>query len=48
MIIDTKAAPFNYTMEKGQTTTFRYRVILLPRAATAEEMNRESDAFNAE
>jgi hypothetical protein len=47
-IFDHKAPAFNYALEKGQSTTFRYRVILLPRAATAAEMDRESDAFNAE
>jgi hypothetical protein len=47
-IFDPKAAAFNYTLEKGQSTTFRYRVILLPRAATAEEMNREADVFSAD
>lgn len=47
-IFDAKATPFNYTLEKGQTATFRYRVILLPRAATVDEMNHEADAFNAE
>lgn len=47
-IFDTKAQPFNFSLNKGQSTTFRYRVILLPRAATAAEMNRASDSFNAE
>ena len=45
-MFDTKAQPFNFTLEKGKSVTFRYRVILLPRAATAAEMNRASDAFN--
>ena len=47
-IFDPKAPAFNFTLEKGQTATFRYRVVVLPRAATAEEMNREADAFNGE
>ncbi len=47
-MFDPKAQPFNFTLDKGQSVTFRYRVILLPRAATAAEMNRASDAFNAE
>jgi hypothetical protein len=47
-IFDTKAPAFNYSLDKGQSTTFRYRVILLPRAANAEEMNHEADAFEAE
>ena len=46
-IFDPKAPPFNFTLEKGQTATFRYRVLLLPRAGSAEEMNRAADEFAA-
>jgi len=42
------AIAFNYTIQKDQTATFRYRVILFSHAAGAEEMNKESDAFAAE
>jgi len=47
-IFDPKAAQFDYTMEKGQSTTFRYRVILMPHAATPDEVNRDADAFEAQ
>lgn len=42
---DKTLATFNYTIEKGQTATFRYRVVFYPRAVTAAELNREADAF---
>ncbi|WP_263365050.1 DUF6807 domain-containing protein [Edaphobacter bradus] len=47
-IFDPKQAPFNYTLEKGQSTTFHYSVMLFSHAASADEMNRAADAFNAE
>ena len=47
-IFDPKQPAFNYTMEKDQTTTFRYRVILFSHAAGTAEMNREADGFEAE
>jgi len=47
-IFDPKQTQFDYTMEKGQNTTFRYRVILMSHAAAPEEMNRDADVFEAE
>ena len=47
-IFDPKQPPFNYTMEKGQETTFRYRVVMADRAETADELNKEADVFAAE
>ncbi len=47
-IFDPKQQAFNFTLEKDQTATFTYRVILLSHAAGAEEMNKEADAFAAE
>jgi len=47
-IFDPKQPPFNFTLEKGQSVTFRYRVILFSRVATPEELNREADAFAAQ
>ena len=47
-IFDTKAPKFNYTIEKGKTATFSYRVILFSHATSAAEMNKEADAFAAE
>jgi hypothetical protein len=47
-IFDPKQPPFNYTLEKGQETTFRYRVVIADRAEGADELNKEADAFAAE
>jgi hypothetical protein len=47
-IFDPKQPAFNYTVQKDQTATFRYRVILFSHSADAEEMNREADTFAAE
>lgn len=44
-IFDPNQTAFNYSIDKGQSATFRYRVILYPRAVTPEEMNREADSF---
>jgi hypothetical protein len=44
-MFDPKQPPLNYTLEKGQSTTFRYRVVIYTHAATPEELNREADAF---
>jgi hypothetical protein len=45
---DPKQPAFNYTLQKGQTATFRYRVAFYPRAATAAELNREAGSFAKE
>jgi len=47
-IFDPKQPPLNFTLEKGQTASFRYRVVLYSHAATPEEMNGEADAFAGE
>ena len=47
-IFDPKQPAFNFTLEKGQTATFRYRVILVSHETGAEELNRAADAFAAE
>ena len=47
-IFDPKQPPFNYTLEKGQTATFRYRVLLISHEATPESLNHEADQFAAE
>jgi hypothetical protein len=47
-IFDPSQPALNYTIDKGQTVTFRYRVLLYARAVTPEEMNREADAFGNE
>jgi Family of unknown function (DUF6807) len=46
-MFDPKKPPLNFTLEKGQSTTFRYRVAIYTHAATAEELNHEADAFAA-
>ena len=45
-IFDPKQPPFNFSLKKGQTATFRYRVVLFSHQATAPELNREADAFS--
>ncbi len=42
---DRSQPPLGYTLEKGQKTTFRYRIVFYTHAVTAEELNREADAF---
>jgi hypothetical protein len=46
-IFDAKAPVHNFTIEKDQSATFRYRVILFAHAAGADEMNRESAEYAA-
>ncbi len=46
-IFDPKQPAFNFTLERDQTATFRYRVLLLSNAASAEELNREAEEFAA-
>lgn len=47
-IFDPKLPPFNFTMEKGQSVTFRYRVLISSQPTSAQELNRVADAFAAE
>jgi hypothetical protein len=47
-IFDPKQPAFNFTMEKDQTATFRYRVILLSGEAKPAEWNREAEQFASE
>jgi hypothetical protein len=44
-IFDPKQPAFNFTLEKGQSATFRYRVIFSPWAASPEQLNKEADIF---
>ena len=46
-IFDPKAPKFSYTIEKGKTTTFKYRVVLYDGAVGAEALNKEADGFAA-
>jgi hypothetical protein len=47
-IFDPKLPALNFALEKDQTTTFRYRVVLLSHEATVGDLDREADAFAAE
>jgi hypothetical protein len=44
-MFDAKMAPLEFTLEKGQTVTFRYRVAIYPRTVTTDELNKEADGF---
>jgi hypothetical protein len=44
-VFNRKLPALNLALEKNQTANFCYRVILFSRVVTAEEMNREADAF---
>ena len=45
---DGKQPLLDYTLEKGQAATFRYRIVFYTHAATPDELNREADAFAAQ
>jgi hypothetical protein len=47
-IFDPKQPAFNFTMEKDQTATFRFRVILLSGEAKPADWDREAEKFAAE
>ena len=47
-IFDPKQPAFNFTLEKDQTATFRYRIMLIAHKTTAGQMNAEADAFASE
>ena len=47
-VFNPKEPPINFTLEKGQSATFRYRIVIYTHAATPEELNQEADAFAAE
>jgi len=42
---DAKQTPLNFTLEKGESATFRYRIVFYTHAATLDLLNREADAF---
>ncbi len=44
---DPRQPAFNYTLQKGQTAVFRYRVVIYTHAASPQELNREAAAFDA-
>ena len=42
-----KEPPINFTLQKGQSATFRYRIVFYSHATTPEELNKEAAAFAA-
>ncbi len=44
-IFAPKATPFNFTLEKDQSTTFHYRILLYSRSTSADELNNEAKSF---
>jgi hypothetical protein len=46
-VFNPKEKPMNFTLEKGQSATFRYRIVFYAHAANTEELNHEADAFAA-
>ena len=47
-IFDPKAPPMNFTIDKGSSATFRYRILLLSGDATPQDLNHQADAFDQE
>ncbi len=47
-IFDPKAAPMNFTIDAGESATFRFRTLLLSHATTDIEMNREAEMFQTQ
>ena len=47
-IFDPKQVPFKFTLGKGQSATFRYRVVIYPAPVTPEALNKEADRFATE
>jgi hypothetical protein len=47
-IFDTKKPPFNFTTDKNQAATFRYRVVLYSGKPSPDELNHEADSFAAD
>ena len=47
-IFDPKTSVLDYTLEKGQTATFRYRVLLIAGTPTTGDMDKEADNFAME
>jgi len=45
---DPKQPAFNFTLKKGESATFRYRVVIDSSAPSPAQLDREADAFAAE
>ncbi|SEG33284.1 Methane oxygenase PmoA [Bryocella elongata] len=46
-IFDTKQPAFKFSLARGKSATFRYRVVIFSHGASAGELNDEADAFAA-
>ena len=46
-IFDPKTSVLDYTLKKGQSATFRYRVLLIAGKTSAGDMDKEADGFAA-
>lgn len=46
-IFNPKAPALDFTLDKGQRATFRYRVLLLPGKASPQDIDQEADRFAA-
>jgi hypothetical protein len=44
---DPKSAPLNFSLDTGQSATFRYRILFLSSAPTPEELNQQAKAFGS-
>ena len=44
---DPKTPALNFTLDKGASATFRYRILLLSATASDADLNQQSDAFNS-
>jgi hypothetical protein len=47
-MFDAKLAELDFTLAKGESVTFRYRICIYPRAVSAEELNQAADKFAKE
>ena len=47
-VFDPSQPAFNFTIEKNQTATFRYRVVLFSHDVSERQINGEADAFAAD
>lgn len=47
-IFEPKQLPLNFSIERGQSATFRFRVVIYSKVAGGDEVNREADSFASE
>jgi hypothetical protein len=46
-IFDPKTPAMNFTLDKGASATFHYRILIVSGAATDADLNRAADTFNS-